>query len=256
VRRVLVLVSLIAGCGRFGFGPNVERTDASTGDSSVVDGATADGAPGDGAGDDAIVGSSSHVQASPAVGVVGPFTMTLPAPSTAGSLLVVALGTSSTSSMIMPTGWVIAEQASISGGCIAAIAYYPNNPGGIQAVTFDQPTLIPTVAQLTEWIGARAVDALGTATSSAPVATLTVQTATTTTAGSGVAINVFCEAVNMPQYTTGAGWTNLATASKGPSEASFSTNYQLGYAAGTTVAGIVTTTVAGKYAAVIATFSP
>jgi hypothetical protein len=250
VPRVLLLLSLLAGCGRFGFGSEADRPDAS-GDGSGD-------APSDVGGDDTLIGTTgagTKVQQSATVDTAGAYTMTLPSPSTAGSLLVVAMGSSSTG-LVLPEGWLVAEQLAVSGGCVAAILYYPNNPGGITDVTFQQNALVPSVAVLTEWSGASTLDVVGSASSSGPASTLTVETATPTTTASGVAINVFCEAVNMPQYTTGAGWTNVATASNGPSEASFSTNYRLDYTVGSTVPGSVTTTIAGKYAAIVATFKP
>jgi hypothetical protein len=246
----VLLVSLLAGCGRFGFGAGEDDVDANI----AVD---ASGSGSDASDDDGLIGTTSagtHVQQSATADAAGPYTLTLPAPSTAGSLLVMTMGSSSTG-LVMPPGWLVAQQVSVSGGCVAAIVYYPNNPGGITDVTFEQGALVPSVAVLTEWTGVTTLDVIGTASSSGPASTLTVQAAAPATAN-GVAINVFCEAVNMPQYTTSEGWTNLASASNGPSEASFSTNYRLDYAAGSTVDGSVTTTIAGKYAAIVATFKP
>lgn len=243
--RVLLLVGLFAGCGRFGFGAEGDRPDAS------ID------APTDSPDDDTLIdttGVATKVQQSATADTAGPYTLTLPSPSTAGSLLVMTMGSSSTG-LVMPPGWMFAQQLSVSGSCVAAIVYYPNNPGGITDVTFQQGTLVPSVAVLTEWANVTTLDVIGTTSSNSPATNLTVQSATPTTS-SGVAINVFCEAVNMPQYTTAEGWTNLAAASKGPSEASFSTNYRLDYSAGSMVDGSVTTTVAGKYAAIVATFKP
>jgi hypothetical protein len=71
-----------------------------------------------------------------------------------------------------------------------------------------------------------------------------------------VAVDVFCQAVSMPTFTTGAGWTNLASTSNGPSVASFTTDYRLGLLSGMVIGETVTTTAGGKYAAAIATFRP
>jgi hypothetical protein len=242
VPRAIALVCFLAGCGRLGFG--VTDDDPLAADASALDPADAT---------DAAPTTIAHAQASAPVDVAGPMTMTLPASSTPGSLLVVTLGTSDTSNLVVPAGWTFATQIAVSGGCVAAILYYANNPGGIASVTFDQPSLVPTVAQLTEWTGATTLDATGTATSSSPVTMLAVQTATPATATGGIAIDVFCEAVNQPAFTAGPGWTNLTTASNGPAEASFITDYKLGIGPGV-VGETVTTSVAGKYAAAIATF--
>lgn len=247
----MAVVCVLAGCGRLGFGVEGDDTlgDAPAGDS---------GGSGADAGLDGSTGVAAQAQASASVNVMGDVAMTLPAPSTPGSLLVVTMGTSTISNLGLPAGWMIAAEITISGGCLAAIAYMANNPGDITSVTFTQSAGVPTVAQLTEWAGVSttaALDAIGTATGN-QATMLSVQTATPTTAAGGVAVDVFCQAVTMPVYSAGAGWTNLASASNGPSVASFTTNYKLGLAAGVTIDETVTTTVAGKYAAAIATFRP
>lgn len=254
LKAVLALAAL-AGCGRLGF----SSSDHVVGDAVVEgngDGGGGDGggsATGDGGVDGAVV-PNLLVQKSAVGFATGPQTLTLPAASTAGSLLVLTFGANDITSLMLPSGWMIATSVLTSGACAAAIAYYPNNPGGITSVMFQQPALQPTAAQLSEWAPITANRLNGTAQTNGGIQA-TMQTAMVATiANRGVAITAFCEDVNNPTYTPGMGWTNLGMSSNGPAEPSFNSDYKV-ITAGGLYTETVTSSVSGKYSAVIAVFA-
>lgn len=253
VRKAVLLVCMLSGCGRLGFGESATNVDGSLGSSDGDVGgsnsdAAADGAP----------GMVQLGQTSPVVDAQGGQTATLPTPSSPGSLLVMTFGANSVSSLELPAGWMIATSVSTTGACSAAIAYLPNNPGGITEVTYVQPQLLPTVAHLTEWAGIATnspLDAIGTTSAQVSDSSQTVQTATATTASNTLAIDVFCEAINNPTYTGDPAWIGLGTVTNGPSEASFLSEYRVVAAPGV-VSTTVTSSNPGKYSAAVATFRP
>jgi hypothetical protein len=221
-------------------------TDASDGATSDM---MADGGP------DPMI---QHTQATAVVSNVGPQTLTLSTPSKPGSLLVIALVANDVSSLMLPNGWIVATSVLTSGACAGAIAYLPNNPGGITSVMYTMPSLAPNAAQLTEWAGVATtnpVDAIGTTMAATGSTMQTVQTATATTVPNAVAIDAFCEDVNNPTYTAGPGWTKLGSFSNGPAEPSFITSYRMVPTPGV-VSDTVTSSVNGKHSAVIAAFRP
>ncbi|HEY5944243.1 MAG TPA: hypothetical protein VIV40_02070 [Kofleriaceae bacterium] len=244
--RAVALVCLLAGCGRLGFG--LGDDDHASADAPDI---TAD------IGGDAAPSMVALVQASTTVNSPGG-TVTLPfgSPTTAGTLLVATFGANDISNLVLPAGWMIAQQAFTSGGCFAVVAYQANNPGGITSIDLGQPSLLPTVAVATEWTGITAsspLDAIGLSSGGAPMTTQTVQTATPTVAADELAISVFGEDVGMPQYSGDPTWQLLGTASNTSSSPSFIAQYKriaVPGAVGTTV----TSSVAGKYAAAIVTF--
>jgi hypothetical protein len=251
VLKVVVAVATLAGCGRFGFG----LADDGDGD-AAVDGSAADAADADAPGmADAPPAMLQHVQQSTVSATVGSHTLVLPAASTAGTLLVIALGANDISNLVLPAGWMIATSVATTGACTAAIAYLPDNPGGITSVMFSQPSLLPTAALLTEWSGiatANPLDAIGTTIGTTASNMQSVQTATPTTTRT-LSIDVFCEDVNMPTYTGEPGWTTLGTHSDGPAEPSIISDYRVVAAPGI-VGETVTSSANGKHSAAIAAF--
>ncbi|HEX5060876.1 MAG TPA: hypothetical protein VFV99_16025, partial [Kofleriaceae bacterium] len=203
---------------------------------------------------DAMPGPNLLVQKTAVSFTTGTRTLTLPAPSTAGSLLVITVGANDISSLTLPSGWTIAASVLTNGACATAIAYYPNNPGGITSVILQQPMLQPTAAQLSEWSPITANPLNGTSQTQGGIQA-TMQTAMVATiATKGVAITAFCEDVNNPTYTPGAGWTTLGTSSNGSAEPSFISDYKA-VTAGGIYTETVTSSVSAKYAAVIAVFA-
>lgn len=240
---------MLAGCGRLGF-------DLFGGDTSDPD-AAVDAAQGDGSADasaDAPPAGGPLTQQSATFNGLGAMTLALPAPSTPGSLLVITMSTNDTSNLVLPAGFTIATSIMVSGGGFALIAYQANNPGGISSVMVTQPTGLPSAAQLSEWSGTTGAspDVMGSATG--PSSTmLTVQTAAATTVANDLAIAVFCQDVASPTYTAAAGWMRLGTASNTSAYPSYSADYLTNVPVGI-VSETVTSTVSGKYAAVIVAF--
>jgi hypothetical protein len=248
VVRLLALLSMLTGCGRLGFGLFSDTSDPD---------AALDGAGGDGSGDasaDAPPAGGPLTQQSAMFNGLGAMTLTLPAPSTAGSLLVITMTTNDTSNLVLPTGFTVATSIMVSGGGFALIAYQADNPGGVSNVMVTQPTGLPSVAQLSEWMGITSTspDVMGSSTG--PNSTmLTVQTAAATTAANDVALAVFCQDVANPTYTAEAGWSRLGTASNTSAYPSYSADYRTNVPVGI-ASETVTSTVSGKYAAVIVAF--
>jgi len=184
----------------------------------------------------------------------GPVTPTLPQPSSAGTLLTVAVATNDPTSLVLPPGWQMAVLQTSSGTCSAAIAYLPNNPGGVQDIVVTINAGVPIDAIASEWSGATAVDVIGQSSSGNPQTAQTVQTAMPTTVAGTAAVAVFCEDVNTPTYTAGNGWMTLGTFSNVSSSPSFIAEAMTGLPVGVATAS-ATSSVGGKYQAAIAAFS-
>jgi len=248
--RIALLLCLTA-CGRFGFDERQRATDAPvTGD-----------AAGDASGDAAIDAGPDGAPAMVAqvqVGTVaqsagGPITTTLPAPSTAGTLLAVAVATNDPTSLALPAGWQTAVLQTSSGTCSAAIGYLPNNPGGVQDIVVTINAGVPIDAIASEWSGATAVDVIGQSSSNNPQTAQAVQTAMPTTVARAAAIAVFCEDANNPTYVVPNGWSVQGQFSNVSSSPSFVAEAITGLPAGVVMAA-ATSSIGGKYQAAIATF--
>ena len=244
------MVCMATGCGRLGFdilgdSPADARTNDGMSDGTVM---VMVDAP-----IDVPTVPVTYSQKSSTANGVGPQTITLASASTAGTMLVLSLGANGVSSLVLPPGWIIAASTGFSGACYALIAYYPNNPGGITDVMYMQPSGLPSVAVVSEIGGVTALDAFGTATGMNPVSMQTVATSGPTSTDRGIAVTTFCEDVNNPTYTSGAGWTNIAQFATGAASTSFTSDYKEFTAPGV-ITETVTTSPTGKYSAVIATF--
>lgn len=243
-------MGLATGCGRFGFDL--------LGDNDAVDARVSDGKT-DGvvnlvdAPIDVPTVPVSYSQKSSTANGTGPQTITLSTASTPGTMLVLSMGANGLGSLVLPSGWITAASTGFSGACYALIAYYPNNPGGITSVMYMQPGGLPSVAVVSEISGVTALDAVGTAMGMNPVSMQSVATMGPTSTDRGIAVTTFCEDVNMPTYTSGAGWTNISSFSAGAASTSFTSDYKQFSAPGV-MTETVTTSTNGKYSAVIATF--
>jgi hypothetical protein len=194
--------------------------------------------------------------------VTGTLTVTLPANSQVGTLLVAVIRsqTSASQKPFAPQpvgGWVSA----IPGGAFldntahTEIWYYPNNPGAIKTWDFGiSPNSISAEGQMTEWSGVAAspIDAAGTATYNSNRASAAVSTSASVAANDLVITDIGTNSSQSPEsYTPGAGWTNLAT----DTDDEFSSDYRLNPSA-----GVVSETVIGsqptKWAMMIAAFKP
>lgn len=243
-----VLVVLASACGRLGFDARQTTGDAAPGRDGARDGALADGAI------DAAPVMATLVQGGPvAQSAGGPITTTLPVASAAGTMLVVAVATNDPTSLVLPTGWQTAVLQTSSGTCSSLVGYLPNNPGGVQSVVVTINAGVPIDGVLSEWRGVSTVDVIGQSSSSNPQTAQAVQTATATSTSGTAAVSVFCEDVNTPTYTAGAGWTALGTFSNVSSSPSFIVEETTGLPVGL-VTSSATSTVGGKYQAAIAAF--
>lgn len=182
---------------------------------------------------------------------------TLPAVSLAGTLLVATIRSEDTVNRFTASaGWVAADFASVAGVPRTEIWYYPNNPGGIQNVTFTiNPANIDSVAQLSEWLNVATVsplDKTGIKVVAANALSANVATSAATTAANDLVITADGFVSKPAQTVVGAaGWTSLAN---DPTNG-FSTEYRLDLPAA--VANeTVTSNVATAWSLVIASFKP
>jgi hypothetical protein len=215
-----------------------------------------------GGGGGGITNRQTGAEAGPASGTL---TLTLPANSIAGTLLVATIRSETNASQkpfTAPAGWVsaVAGGAFLNGTAHTEIWYYPNNPGGIgftAGVDFGiSPNSINAVGLMTEWSGVATVsplDQTGVSTVSSSQGSVTISTGGATTAANELVITDIgtSSAQNPETYTAGAGWTSLANDSGNE----FSSQYRLNLPAGVaseTVTGSQPTT----WAMMIASFKP
>lgn len=250
LRAGVLMVCMATGCGRMGFDLLGDRApDARLSDGMMLENADATI---DVPTDTPTVPVAFSQKSSTGSGV-GPQTLTLSTASTPGTMLVLSMGANSITSLGLPSGWIVAVSTGFSGACYALIAYYPNNPGGITQVMYTQPAGLPNVAVVSEVSGVTALDAIGSINNMSNVTMQSVTTSGPTSTDRGIAITTFCEDVNNPTYTSGAGWTNISQFATGAASTSFNTDYKEFTAVGV-VSETVTSSTNGKYAAVIATF--
>jgi hypothetical protein len=201
-------------------------------------------------------GGISNVQVGPKSAVANPtVTPTLPAASTAGTLLVAVIRSDdSATAFTAPANWVRAISQNQSGAARTEIWYYANNPGGISSAAFGVPKA--AIAQMTEWSGVAAaspLDTTGALAVSSSQSSVTISTSAATAAANELVItDIGSSNQQSPQsYTPGAGWTSLVNDSNNL----FASQYRLDLPAGIaseTVIGSQSTT----WALVIAAFKP
>jgi hypothetical protein len=208
-------------------------------------------------------GGITNRQTGPEAGpATGTLTLTLPANSQAGTLLVATLRSETSPSrkpFTAPAGWVsaVAGGAFLDGTAHTEIWYYPNNPGGIASVDFGvSPASINAVGLMTEWSGVAAaspLDKTGVVTVSSNQASVTISTsAAMTTANELVITDLGSDSDQSPEnYTPGAGWTSLVSDSNNL----FASQYRLSLPAGV-ASETVTGSQATAWAVMIASFKP
>ncbi|TMF92346.1 MAG: hypothetical protein E6I05_09965 [Chloroflexi bacterium] len=184
-------------------------------------------------------------------------TATMPAASQAGTLLVATVSAETTPNKFAATaGWVSASEANQAGEGRSEIWYYPNNPGGINSVTFTMnPATVNGNAQLSEWTGvavASPLDQSGSQAVAVPTTTTTVSTggALTQTGELVITIDGF---QNLPgqTFSRGAGWTGAVTDIANGYSSEYRLDLPTGVASETLTAGV-----ASLWANAIATFKP
>lgn len=242
--RAFVLACVLAGCGRIAFDERSNRSDGGA-DTQIAD-----------AGPDGVLtpGMIQRWQQGTVVNATGPSTVSLSTPSMPGSTLVLVLAVNDASTLALPNGWTIAGTIGQNGACAVVIAYLANAPS-TTSLSYTMGALAPNVGQLIELTGASQtapLDAVGQATSGNGVFSQTVSTSMSTTGATDVAITVFCEDASMPTYTPDPAWVRVGTytnTSATPSMEADSRVVTPGVATET-----ITSSVKGKYAAVIAAF--
>lgn len=202
----------------------------------------------------ALPGAISNLQVGVKSAVTSPtVTATLPAASTAGTLLVAVIrsGPSGTN-FTAPAGWVQADSRNRGSASRSEIWYYPNNPGGISSATFGVPNA--AIAQMTEWRNALTVaplDRSGTLASNTS-ATATLSTSAATTVANDLVITLFSPEIQAAQtYTAGAGWNPVVNDMQNGFASEFRLDLPAAIASET-----VTVTAATRWSGVIAGFKP
>lgn len=179
------------------------------------------------------VAGIAEVQSGPQVGPIqGPLTaisLSLPAPSLPGTLLVASLASNtwgpgqcrSEAQFTAPLGWARAASViNTAVGLGTEIWYYPNNPGGITTASFGRGCPAPAFWSLngvvSEWNGVAAsgpVDASNAATT-VTVRTLSDTISATSSMSGDLALSAWCasEVANgAVTFAPGAGWANLGS---------------------------------------------
>jgi len=183
---------------------------------------------------------------------------TLPAASTAGTLLVATLTSQKNTAFNLPSGWTRAAQAHQT-NADAEILYYAGNPGGITSVTFTNTGGSSTAGQLSEWSGVAAspLDRTGSTTALAATSVAPATSQATTVAGE-LAVTSTAEYLVLAStatYTPGTGWTNLGSSGATSSSYHYTADYRTGVPIGV-VSETITSSAIGALSAAVATFKP
>src|SRR6266480_3012018 len=182
---------------------------------------------------------------------------TLPAASQAGTLLVATVSAETTPNKFSaPAGWISAAQANQVGEGRSEIWYYPNNPGGINSVTFTMnPATVHGNAQISEWLGVAAaspLDQSGASTVAVPTTTTVIATAGALTQTGELVITVDgFQNLPLQTFSRGPGWTGVVTDVTNGYSSEYRLDLPTGIASETLTAGV-----ASLWASAIATFKP
>lgn len=145
-------------------------------------------------------------------------TMTLPAASTAGDLLVATIKSDGTGYTVAPANWIkVADVQTSVNGMRAETWYLPGgkDPGGLTTFTFSDPAGTCVSGAVTEWSGADPIaplDSVATATATASGPTTTITTSAPTVAAGEVALADYAVTLNGggdPTYARTVGWTQI-----------------------------------------------
>jgi hypothetical protein len=206
--------------------------------------------------------SIAKVQAGPlGSATTGTLALTLPAPSTAHTLLVATLVyAGATPSFVGPAGWARGPQVSTT-GVSTEIWYLADNAGSVNSASFSFTSGPQARGQLSEWSGVAAVSPLdqsGTASRTTNAPTFTVSTSAATTITGDLAITAFGQRFDKnqnPTFTPQSGWSNVgsSTGQNSPTHLISDANLALPIAA---PSELETSTKSGTWAAAIATFKP
>ena len=206
--------------------------------------------------------SIAKVQAGPlGSATTGTLALTLPAPSTAHTLLVATLVyAGATPSFAGTAGWTQGPQVSTT-GISTEIWYLADNAGSVNNASFSFTSGPQARGQLSEWSGAAAVSPLdqsGTASRTTTATSFTVSTSAATTITGDLAITAFGEHFGgnqTPAFTPQSGWANVGS-SAGQSSANHLTSDSSLALPIATASELETSNKSGTWAAAIATFKP
>jgi hypothetical protein len=174
----------------------------------------------------------TSVQIGVAVNGTGTVATTLPAGSTAGTLLVACLFNTSGSAFTPPAGWVFAAGGTLS---FTSVWYYPNNPGGITTATFTSTgNCRGCMSEFSTAAGTvQSVDNATLGSGSPPSTSFPITASGSTAVGDlGIAAfeDVFTTATAGATWTPPTGYTALRTIANQLN--TFSASYKTGLAAG------------------------
>jgi hypothetical protein len=254
--RGVVLLVMASACGRLGFDPLRVNADADPLTGDVAHDSAIDSATDAMAGSDAAMGSAfTRVQSTAATSGTGTQMVMLPSPTTAGTVLVATFALNSLGALTVPGGWTTNASSMINGACASVIATETSGAAGRQALSFTVNAGAPVSIQVSEWAGVNLsspFDAVGMGGSSFSMLALSIATSGATTTAGDLAIASFCEDVQTPTFTPGAGWTNLGQVPVSSALPSLFTEFQQNLPVGQ-VTATGTGSLVAKYAATIVT---
>ena len=239
----------VADAGGMGDAPDA-RAASDGGDASGVSDAPDAATVPDGSHD---AGVALLVQTGTLCGGAGTCTLTLPAASKAGNLLLIVFAVGGSAAPQLPSPWM--QAVFVQSAENVGIWYYPNNPGGVVDVAVTTGTAESVRGQLTEWSGISTYDRTNDVTV-ASATSATIATALPTTAA--VAVTAFGEklaAASQVTLTAGTGgWMPLGDDSTSSTNYHLATDYLLAPPVGTVVSETEQCTASGDWVGVIATF--
>ena len=191
-------------------------------------------------------------------------TLTLPAASTAGNLLIATFsGWGDSSSSSGPGGWSLAIETSGSQTRRTSIWYYTNNPGGITSAQFTLGASTTWIAgQMSEWSGMDTLAPLDVSNrnNQASGTTFTNSGGATTSYNNELAVAVYQEdlsSASTATFTPGSGWTNFGNTGATSATNLYTSDYKQPIASATTPSETQTSTVSASvgWLGAIATFA-
>jgi hypothetical protein len=182
-------------------------------------------------------------------------TVTLPAASTAGNLLVAIIRSNNGAvQSVPPAGWQFANGVNEPTITFRTeIFYYPNNPGGITTAAFTLTAGAQGMGQMTEWKNlstALPFDRSGVLNVGVNTASVTVSTTLATSVANELTITAVGWSRVGTIYTRGAGWTGLFS----DVPLGSASDYRVNLPGAAAASEIVTSNAGEKWSVVIATF--
>jgi hypothetical protein len=181
-------------------------------------------------------------------------TMSLPAVSTAGTLLVATLTFDKAADPSGPGGWL--RWSAYSSSNDGELWFYANNPGGLTSATFTLAGATTSVGQISEF-NFSTYDVGNYCWQSNSVTSLSCMAMSPTTHGGELAVSIFSEIVGTAAPLTlnaSAGWTVLGDNQSASTKLHYIASYMLNVPNGSSVSETITTTSSGIWASALTTF--